>query len=518
MTHLVREKDGSQQFYFLIHLFIPDLIKNKRRRQKHLPQKRPKRGADCFVPLGSVSVCLCLSLVLVLGSKALLPTSNTKIAANPLFYSAHNPFAAFFRLCSFLCSYNFSTNLRNISGVCTKNMHILILGGTSFLGTALCAEAISRGHRVTLLNRGTKPAPMGTTSYVGDRRQPNGLDALDGLTFDAVIDTWGRDPTPAVRAMEKLKGRTAHWTYTSTISVYYQSPGTLGNGDRLNGEDTQLCEVVGPNCTKSVTSFHKRAVEVAAENILRGTPTVFARMGIMSGPREASYIERSRLPWWLDRIRRGGPTLAPGPKDMKMQLIDVRDVAKFIIDGSEQKRNGPYNVCGNAGNITFGDFLEFANELTGNHAEFVWTTPDEIAALQIRPFIELPLWVSPSDWEYATVYAWDNAKAVRAGLQLRSIQETIRDTWAWMTGDKPPVHAPRGVDLKLWRTLGMYPEKEAAALRKLEIVRKGGSVSPPRSHQVTQTNGAPAVNGFHNPAHAQQQEQHPDEIEMAKTR
>lgn len=389
-------------------------------------------------------------------------------------------------------------------------MHILILGGTSFLGHALCGEALSRNHRVSLLNRGTKPAPMGTTSYVGDRKQADGLDAIEGQTFDAVIDTWGREPAPAIRAMEKLKGRTKHWTYVSTVSVYDQSPSVLGHGDRLNDETTKLCQVVGPNCTKSVTSFNKRAVEVAAENILRDTtPLLFARLCVMAGPREASYIERCRVPWWLDRIRRGGRVLAPGPPDLKLQLIDVRDAAIFILDSIEQNRSGPYNVCADHGNITFGQLLDTANHLTGNHAEFVWITPEEVAKLQIRPFIDLPLWLPFDNWEYPTAYTWDNTKAVNAGLKMRPIHQTIQDTWHWMISDRGPVHVPRGVDLKLWRTLGLFPEREAAALEKLQIVRKGGSVSPPRAQHIV--HHKPLSNGV-----KQEAEQHPDDVKYEK--
>ncbi|CEJ92065.1 hypothetical protein VHEMI07743 [[Torrubiella] hemipterigena] len=338
-------------------------------------------------------------------------------------------------------------------------MHLLILGGTSFLGRALVEQARNRNHTITVLNRGTKPAPDGATSLVGDRLTPNGLDALDGLTFDAVIDTWAAEPPAAIEAMQKLQGRVGHYTIMSTVSVYDKTK--LGDGDRLNDETTPVCEIVGPNATTSPTSLRRRGFEAAAEKILQGTPCLFARCGVMAGPYEASLIERSRLPWWLDRMRRGGRTLAPGPAHMPVQIIDVRDVAEFLVRAAERKLEGPYNLLSPPGSAALGQVLELCREITGNKAQLVWKTQEEIIEAGIKPFVELPLWLEHKTNDYATVYGWDTAKAKSAGLRCRPIEDTVMDTWAWMTGINGPKHAPEGVQLKL---LGLSPEREALVL------------------------------------------------------
>src|ERR1700758_1993143 len=81
-----------------------------------------------------------------------------------------------------------------------KPMRILILGGTGFTGPFQVKYALSRGHKVTVFNRGkTHPGelPKEAEQLIGDR---NGqLDALKGRQWDVVIDNptsipvWVRD-------------------------------------------------------------------------------------------------------------------------------------------------------------------------------------------------------------------------------------------------------------------------------------------------------------------------------------
>ncbi len=84
-------------------------------------------------------------------------------------------------------------------------MKLLVLGGTVFLGRHIARMALDRGHQVTLFNRGqTNPGLFPTAEEIhGDRA--NGLDALDGRSWDAVIDTSGYVPR-IVRMSADVKG------------------------------------------------------------------------------------------------------------------------------------------------------------------------------------------------------------------------------------------------------------------------------------------------------------------------
>ena len=109
-------------------------------------------------------------------------------------------------------------------GNAVKPMRILILGGTGFTGPFQVRYALSRGHKVTVFNRGkTHPGelPKEAEQLLGDR---NGqLDALKGRKWDVVIDiptvlpVWVRD------AAQILKGT---WIATSSSRPLRCTPTT----------------------------------------------------------------------------------------------------------------------------------------------------------------------------------------------------------------------------------------------------------------------------------------------------
>ncbi|KAK1752676.1 hypothetical protein QBC47DRAFT_432301, partial [Echria macrotheca] len=342
-------------------------------------------------------------------------------------------------------------------------MQILILGGTSFVGRAIAVEAVARGHVVMLLNRGTKPAPAGTTSVIGDRLAPDGgLSGLGERTFDAVVDTWSAEPSIVTRAVEGLAGRVGRYIYISSLSVY--SPKNEDQREKLNNESTPLFDISSSDATKLEFEYpyNKRAAEVAVEKGFPAEKVLIVRPGVILGPHEAAIIERGRLTWWLTRLRRGGRTLAPGPSEMGIQFVDARDLAAFVVQGIECETSGAFNLIGEAGVVTMGSFLEAGREVTGERAELIWKTPGEIREAGISGWTELPVWIDPESEGYNSVYWWDCVKARAAGLRCRGLGETVKDTWEWMeNGELKPVPAPDGYEGRL---LGLSPEKEKKAL------------------------------------------------------
>src|SRR3989475_2213125 len=107
------------------------------------------------------------------------------------------------------------------TGKATKPMRILILGGTGFTGPFQVKYALSRGHKVTVFNRGkTHPGelPKEAEQLIGDR---NGqLDALKGRQWDVVIDNPTTLPVWVRDAAQILKGNADRYVFISTISVY----------------------------------------------------------------------------------------------------------------------------------------------------------------------------------------------------------------------------------------------------------------------------------------------------------
>src|SRR5258707_2166484 len=113
------------------------------------------------------------------------------------------------------------SNSVSSSGRAAKPLRILILGGTGFTGPFQVKYALSRGHKVTVFNRGkTHPGelPKEAEQLIGDR---NGqLDALKGRTWDVVIDIPTTLPVWVRDAAQILKGNVDRYVFISTISVY----------------------------------------------------------------------------------------------------------------------------------------------------------------------------------------------------------------------------------------------------------------------------------------------------------
>jgi nucleoside-diphosphate-sugar epimerase len=326
-------------------------------------------------------------------------------------------------------------------------MRLLVLGGTEFVGRTVVDEARTRGHQITVLNRGHHPPPEGTTALIGDRRTPTGLTALHGGTWDVVVDTWSGAPSVVRDAAKTLSGHAGHFTYVSSRSVY-------SDGATIPLTETAAVVEASPDSGDETDyAAAKRGAELAAEQNFDG-PVLHARAGLILGP----YENIGRLPWWLNRIARGGPTLAPGPHDLRLQYIDVRDLATFLLDAAEQGLTGPYNLVSPPGHTTMGELLETANTVTGGHADLRWTDPETILDAGIEPWSDLPIWLPPGN-DHDFMHGGHVTKATKAGLRVRPIGDTVADTWAWLQGIGGT--APQRPDRK---PVGLDPDREAAIL------------------------------------------------------
>jgi nucleoside-diphosphate-sugar epimerase len=156
-------------------------------------------------------------------------------------------------------------------------------------------------------------------------------------------------------------------------------------------------------------------------------------------------------------MARGGPVLAPGPRDLALQYIDVRDLATWILDAAESGLSGPYDLVSPPGHTTMGALLDACAQVTGGVAELRWTAPDAIVAAGIEPWTDLPVWVPPGEL-YDTVHQGDVSRALATGLSCRPVEETVADTWRWLRTlggqaprrpDRPPVGLDPAVEAKV---------------------------------------------------------------------
>ncbi|SDS94001.1 NAD-dependent epimerase/dehydratase family protein [Actinoplanes derwentensis] len=318
-------------------------------------------------------------------------------------------------------------------------MRILVLGGSGFVGRAMAELAVARGDTVTVFNRGLRSPVDGVEVRTGDRLADDGLAALATGEWDAVVDTWSAAGEVVGAAAALLKGRAGHFTYVSSRSVYlFDEDGHQPGLD----EHAPLVDAADPGYAGD-----KLRGELATA-VFDG-PVLLARAGLILGPHE----DIGRLPWWLHRLHRGGPTLAPGPRELPLQYIDARDLAAFVLDNAAAGRTGPFNTVSPPGHTTMGEFLDIAVEVTGGRAELRWRDPETILAAGIEPWIQLPVWLPPGPL-HNFLHAGDVSRALAAGLRCRPVRETITDTWNWLP-PQPPQRADRPV-------LGLDPELESA--------------------------------------------------------
>jgi nucleoside-diphosphate-sugar epimerase len=288
-------------------------------------------------------------------------------------------------------------------------MRTLILGGTVFLGRHVAAEALARGHELTLFTRGLHNADLFPEAehLVGDRG--GDLSALEGREWDVVVDTSGYRAEDVARSSALLGD--AHLVLVTSVNVYPAWPEAPVDEDSPvwdTGDDDY-----GPQ---------KAASERAAEAALPGRVSA-VRAGLLCGPHDNVF----RLPWWVRRIAQGGRVPAPGDPAATVQLIDARDLAAWMLDLGERRVAGAFNATAPAGETTFGEVLGAAVAATGSDAELVWIPDERLQAEGVEPWTELPLWLpARGTWNVGT------ERAQAAGLRCRPVSETVADVAAWL--------------------------------------------------------------------------------------
>ncbi|MBA3841151.1 MAG: epimerase [Actinobacteria bacterium] len=308
-------------------------------------------------------------------------------------------------------------------------MRILVLGGTQFVGRHVVDTALSRGHDVTLFNRGqTRPDLFpGVEKLRGDR--DGDLSALAGRSFDAVVDTSGYVPRVVQATLDALPD-VGHYTFVSTMSVY-------SDESRADGEEGAVAQL--PEETEEVRYDTYGALKGLCEDAVRSRfPNAFIpRPGLIVGP----WDHTGRFTYWPQRFAAGGRVLAPAPPEAPVQVLDVRDLAIWTIDAAEEELAGTYNAV--SPTQTMEQVFETCREVGAVPAEIVWVEPAFLVANEVGPWMELPLWLG--DEEDDSFMRAPVTRALGAGLQIRPLAETVRATLDWVQRGEAPTDPPAGL-------------------------------------------------------------------------
>ena len=306
-----------------------------------------------------------------------------------------------------------------------QSLRILFLGGTGFLGPHTVQYALDRGHEVTLFNRGrTNNDMFSELEKIVGNRDPEidqGLSGLEGREWDAVIDTSGYVPRIVDASASLLSDRVGQYLFVSTICQYND----WLEGDKFRTEDWPRGTLEDPT-TEDVSTHYcylKAYCEIAAEAAMPDRVTQI-RPGLIVGPRDRT----DRFTYWPMRAERGGEMIAPGRPTDLTQYIDVRDLAMFMVHCVEQKLTDDFNVVRQA--MPWGEFLDACVSAADSDASLTWIPGDFLSEHGLEPWQQLQMW-SDADHPMSGSLTWSSARAINAGLRIRPVEETIRDTVAW---------------------------------------------------------------------------------------
>jgi 2'-hydroxyisoflavone reductase len=320
-------------------------------------------------------------------------------------------------------------------------LRILILGGTSFLGPNLVRYATERGHAITTFTRGRREPGLFEESFArveqltGDRDQADGLAALRGRRWDAVIDTSGHNARWTRESATLLRGSVGRYLYVSSTGVFfpYRTTDIAEDGPVLLS-DTPPREPPSYGVMKALSEHEARAAF--------GDGAIVVRPGYIVGPGDLS----DRWTYWPVRIARGGEIAVTGRRTDPVQYIDVRDLTEWMIRLLEDGATGAFNATGPARPLTLEEFVYGVASITP--AELSWTWIEDYDWLRRYAFRTLPTgetrgftysvpWIIPED-DDAGHMRIDSRRARAAGLTFRPLAVTAADTLAWRTSAAVP--------------------------------------------------------------------------------
>lgn len=325
---------------------------------------------------------------------------------------------------------------------------ILVLGGTGWLGREIARQAVARGDDVTCLARGLSGAAAPEATFIqADRVRHDAYRALEGQQWDEVIElSW--QPRFVREAVASVGGSARHWTYVSSCSVYARQ-------DVANGAESE--DLHDPIQTDEATPSEYGQAKSACEQMLVGAVgdrLLRVRPGLIGGPGDPT----GRSTYWVTRAASAPrqPILAPSPPDAPTQIIDVRDLATWVLDAGRDGLVGAFNAVGPL--MSLADWIGLARLVGDHRSGTVWADGELLLAHGVEQFAgerSLPLWIAEPSLR--GFFMRDGSAAQQHGLRHRPRLQMLADSLAWVEE-----HGQASSD-----ALGLSLEDEQALVREV---------------------------------------------------
>ncbi len=328
-------------------------------------------------------------------------------------------------------------------------LRILILGGTNFIGPHQIEYALARGHEITLFNRGRTNTHLfpDLEKLIGDRN--DNLSALEGRSWDVVIDNSAINPAWVERSANLLRDSVGRYIFVSTRSVYADT-------SRIPMSTaapvwTHESAGVEPGAERLPYGLAKALAEQHARDIFGEERSLIFRPGLIIGPGDTT----DRFTYWPVRIHRGGEVLAPGDGTDPVQIIDVRDFGEWLIRMAEMQEAGTWNVVGPRTPRPMTELLYGIRAVTTAETTFTWVETDFAIEAGLRPYAEMPVW-RPARDGFEGFARFDLTPEVEKGLTFRSLADTTAATLEY--------HFSRSPERQAELRAGISAEREAEVL------------------------------------------------------
>ncbi|MFJ6516488.1 reductase [Streptomyces sp. NPDC091406] len=288
-------------------------------------------------------------------------------------------------------------------------MDVCVIGGSRHFGRRLIGELRDSGAAVTVVNRGSTPAPPGVTHLLADRDDEAALTAaLGDRRFDVVIDQVCYSPRQAAVAARVFAGRTRRYVLTSTVEVYAElgRPGGPPLPEEAVDPSAGSFDLELPWADERFLADHYGEGKRQAEALLaQQAPFDVATVRTAHVLGGADFT--GRLAHYVERIEQGRPVAvhaAPQPAS----FVHEPEIARFLVWAAAADFIGPVNAASH-GAMDVRELCAVIGGGTGTEPVLTTGEPGELR----------------SPFSFDRCYAMDTGRASRLGFGFSAVADWL---------------------------------------------------------------------------------------------